>query len=161
MCSVLFLPLYSVFKCFRSSHACHMCSSFLFLPLQSLLTCFKSFLTRFADFNLSLFSLITLTQAVRLFYVSLRSQVHRQQHIVLSFSSMQRHGHSHELTSSCALPYYTVGISFIRQSQTSKFDGKTAILHAPSHLITHYHYVRVTERYAEILHVEVYNVSNF
>ena len=40
------------------------------------------------------------------------------------------------------------------QSQTSKFDGKTTILHAPSHMITHYHYVRVTERYTETLRVK-------
>ena len=49
MCSVLFLPVYSLFKCFRSSHACHM-RPVLFLPVQSLLTCFRSSLTRFADF---------------------------------------------------------------------------------------------------------------
>ena len=48
MCSVLFLAVYSLFKCFRSSHACHMCSV-LFLPVQSLLTCFRSSITRFAD----------------------------------------------------------------------------------------------------------------
>ena len=49
MCFVLFLPVYSLFKSFRSSHACHMCSV-LFLPVQSLLTCFRSSLTRFVDF---------------------------------------------------------------------------------------------------------------
>ena len=27
------------------------------------------------------------------------------------------------------------------------------MLHAPSHMITHYRYVRVTERYTETLHV--------
>ena len=39
-----------------------------------------------------------------------------------------RHGHSHKLTTSHALWYYTVGIPFCsshkRQSRTSKFDGK-------------------------------------
>ena len=59
--------------CFRSSRACHMCLLFLFLPVQSLLTRFRSSLTRFADF-VSLSSLITLFQTVRLFYVSLHSQ---------------------------------------------------------------------------------------
>ena len=49
----------------------------------------------------------------RLFYVSLRSQAPKQQYTVLSFSSaMRRHGHSHKLTSSRALRYYTVGIPF-------------------------------------------------
>ena len=41
MCSVLFLPVYSLFKCFRSSHACHM-RPVLFLPVQSLFKCFRS-----------------------------------------------------------------------------------------------------------------------
>ena len=54
------------------------------------------------------FVTITLPQTVRLFYVSLRSQAPQQQYTVLSFSSMQRHGHSHKLTSSRALQYYTV-----------------------------------------------------
>ena len=70
----------------------------------------------------------------------------------------ERHGHSHKLTSSCALWYYTVGIPFCSsrkgQSQTSKFDGKTTIPGAPGHVITHYCYVRVTERYTETLHVK-------
>ena len=43
---------------------------------------------------LSLSSLITLPQTVRLFYVSLRSQAPQQQYTVLSFSSMRRHGQS-------------------------------------------------------------------
>ena len=74
--------------------------------------CFRSSLTRFADF-VSLSSLITLPQTVRLFYVSLRSQAPKQQYTVLSFSSaMRRHGHSHKLTSSRALRYYTVDIPF-------------------------------------------------
>ena len=38
--------------------------------------------------------------------------------------------------------------------KTSKFDGKTTIPRAPSHMITHYHYVHVTERYTETLHVK-------
>ena len=36
VCSVVFLPVYSLFKCFRTSHACHLCS-ILLLPVQSLL----------------------------------------------------------------------------------------------------------------------------
>ena len=45
----------------------------------------------------------------------------------------------------------------VRQSQASirsKFDRKTTILCAPSYVITHYHYIRVTERYTETLHVK-------
>ena len=49
MCSVLFLPVYCLFKCFRSSHACHMCLV-LFLPVYSLFKCCRSSLTSFADF---------------------------------------------------------------------------------------------------------------
>ena len=94
----------------RSCHAFQMCSV-LFLPVQSLLTCFRSSLTRFADF-VTLSPLVTLPQAVRLFCVSLRSQAHQQQYTVLSFSSMRRHSHSHKLTSSRALRYYTVRIPF-------------------------------------------------
>ena len=119
---------------------------------------------------LSLLSLITLPQTVRLFYVSLRSQAPKQQYTVLSFSSMRRHGHSHktDLFNSLwaylsqkhrpNLRYYTVGIPFgtsrKRQSQKSKLDGKTTIPRAPTHMITHYCYVRVTERYTETLHVK-------
>ena len=51
------------------THVYGMCL-FLFLPVQSLLTCFRSFLTCFADFVSN-----TLPQTLRLFYVSLRSQV--------------------------------------------------------------------------------------
>ena len=59
---------------------------------------------------LSLSLLITLPQTVRLFYVLLHSQALQQQYTVLSFSLMQGHGHSHKLTSSRALWYYTVGV---------------------------------------------------
>ena len=41
MCSVLLFPVYSLFKCFRSSHACHMCLV-LFLPVYSLFKCSRS-----------------------------------------------------------------------------------------------------------------------
>ena len=57
-------------------------------------------------------SSLTLPKTVRLFNVSLRSQAPQQQYTVLFFSSMRRHGHSHKLTCSCALWYYTVGIPF-------------------------------------------------
>jgi len=60
----------------------------------------------------------------------------------------------------------------VKELQTSKFDGKATInTTCSSHLITHYRYVRVTEKYMEILHVkkmadlvavtQVYNASNF
>ena len=65
---------------------------------------------------LSLSSLITLPQTVRLLYVSLCSQAPKQQYTVLSFSSLRRHGHSHKLTSSRAL--HTVlhcGHTFLRR----------------------------------------------
>ena len=100
------------------------------------------------------FVTITLPQTVRLFYVSLRSQAPPQQYTVLSFSSMRRHGHSrsqinwplHGITlwpylSQTHRPnlwYCTVGIPFWtcrkRQSQTSKFDGKTTIPRDPSYV---------------------------
>ena len=151
---------------------------------------------------LSLSSLVTLPQTVRLFYISLCSQAPQQQCIVLSFPSMRRHGHSHKLTSSHALRYYTVGIPFSialhcmhysitlwaylsqthrpialhcmhygitlwaylseplikdshkRLSSTEILNHNTTIPCAPSHMITHYRYVRVTERYTETLHVK-------
>ena len=53
-----------------------------------------------------------LSEAFLLACVSLRSQAPQRQYIVLSFSSMRRHGHSHKPTSSRALRYYTVGIPF-------------------------------------------------
>ena len=84
---------YNVFKCFRSSHVCHVCLLFLFLPVQSLFTCFRSSYS-FCRLCLSLSSLITLPQTVRLFYVSLRSRTPNQQYTVLSFSLMRMHGNS-------------------------------------------------------------------
>ena len=93
-------------------------------------------------------------QTVKLFYVSLCFQALYQQYTVLSFSSIRRHYHSHKLTSSHALWYYTswaylsqmhrpnlwVGILFWtsrkRQWQTSKFNRK-AIPRAQTHMITH------------------------
>ena len=81
MCSVVFLPVYSLFKC----HACHMCST-LFLPVQSLLMHVFQKLSLPALRTLSLSSL-TLTQTVRLFNVSLRSQAPQQQYTVLSFDA--------------------------------------------------------------------------
>ena len=118
-----------------SVYANHMCLVLL-LPVQSLLTCFRSFLA------LRTLSLITLphTKAFLCF-------------IVFSGSPTAVHHPLH------ALRYYTVGIAFWtarkRQSQTSKFDGKaTNYTACSSHLITHYHYVRVTEEYTETLHVK-------
>ena len=109
MCSVLFLSVYSLFKCFRSSHACYMCSV-QFLPVQSLLTCFRSSLTRFVDF-VSLFLTNSSSDSKPLLrfiaFSGSPTAVHRA-----FLSSMRRHTHSHKLTSSCALRYYTVGIPF-------------------------------------------------
>ena len=110
MCSVLFLPVCSVFKCFRSSHACHICSPFVFACAKSAYV-FQKLSYSLCGLCLSLFSLITLPQTVR---VSLHSQAPQQQYTVLSFSLMQRHGYSHKLTSSRALQYYTVGIALIK-----------------------------------------------
>ena len=36
----------------------------------------------------------------------------------------------------------------------SKKNGKITIPHTPSHVITHYRYIHVTERYMETLHVK-------
>ena len=140
---------YNVFKCFRSSHVCHVCLLFLFLPVQSLFTCFRSSYS-FCRLCLSLSSLITLPQTVRLFYVSLRSQAPQQQYTGFPFlqckgmatvTNWPLHVHYH-IRLSVGIPFWS---SRKRQSQTSKFDGKTTIPRAPSHVITHYRYVCVTE----------------
>ena len=97
-------------KYFRRSHACHMCS-ILFLSVQSLLMhVFQKLSYLLCGLCLSLCSL-TLPQTIRLFNISLRSSgsattVHR----AFLFFDVNRHGHSHKLTSSHALWYYTVGI---------------------------------------------------
>ena len=47
--------------------------------------------------------------------------------------------------------------SLVKESQASnrsKLGGKATIPRAPSYVITHYRYVRVTERYTETLHVK-------
>ena len=101
------------------------------------------------------------------FLRSLRSQAPQQQYTVLSLSSMWRHGHSHKLTSSRALRYYTVGIPFQmhrpnlqyctvgipfwtshkRQSQMSKFNGKTTI---PARSNSHDHTLPLRTCYGEV-----------
>ena len=97
LCTLSCCCLYSLLKCFRSSHACHMCS-LLFLPVQSLLVhVFQKFSYLLCRLCLSLSSL-TLPQTVRLFNISLHSQAPQQQYTVHSFSSTQRHGHSRKLT---------------------------------------------------------------
>ena len=132
MCSVLFLPVYSLFKCFRSSQMCLV----LFLPVQTLLTCFRRLALQTLSLSFLTYNSSSDSKAFLGFIVfsGSPSAVHW-----LSFSSMQRHGHSHKLTSSRALQHYTVGIPFWtsckRQSQTSKFDGTTTIPRAPSHTI--------------------------
>ena len=107
MCLVVFLPVYSLFTQKISWLMLAICVWFCSCLCKACsCMCFRSSLTCFADF-LSLSSL-TLPQRVRLFNISL--QAPQQQYTVLSFSSMRRHSHSHKLTSSRALRYYTVGI---------------------------------------------------
>ena len=80
--------------------------------------------------KLSLSSLITLPQTVRLFYVSLRSQAPQQQYTVLSFSSMRRHGHSHKLTFTCTTPTVLhCGHNFLRRIDLLHSIACTTILH--------------------------------
>ena len=130
-----------------------MCSV-LFLPVRSLITCFRSSLTCFAN-CVSLFCHYNSSLDVRLFYVSLRSQAPNSS--TPCFPFLQCEGmatvtnwrlHMHygitlwEYLSQMHRPnlwYCTVGIPFWtshkRQSQTSKFNGKTTIPCAPSYVI--------------------------
>ena len=146
-CLVLFLPVYSVFKCFRSSHACHMCSLFLFLPVQSLLVYFRSSLTRFSTFHCVLrLSNSSLSLACETIPTAV--------HCAFLFFDAKAWPQSQTDLFKCTM----VGIPFCssckRQPQTSKFDGKDHNTTSPSHMITHYRYVRVTERYMKTLHVK-------
>ena len=120
-CLPYVLAVFFFLACAKSAH--------MFQNLSySLCGCCLSFLT------------LTLPQTVRLstFHYVLRlpnsslrvwpARIPQQQYTMLSFSSMRRHGHSHKLTSSRALWYYTVSIPFCsshkRQTRTSKFNGK-------------------------------------
>ena len=134
-----------------------MCSV-LFLPVQSLLTCFRNSYSLYR-LCLSLSSLITLPQTVRLFYAfHCVLRLSNSSNTVLSFFSSRCEGmatvtnwplHMHygitlwAYLSQTHRPhprYYIEGIAFWtsrkRQSQTSQFDGKTTILRAPTHVIT-------------------------
>ena len=105
----------------------------------------EALLPAFRTFSLSS---LTLPQTVRVFNISLHSQTPQQQYTMLSFSSMRRHGHSHKLTSSRALRYYTLGIPFWtsrkRQPQKSKYNWKTTTCFNLRDHTFSYHYVRVT-----------------
>ena len=98
----------------------------------------------------TLSSLITLPQTVRLFYVSLCSQPPQLQYTGFPFLQCKgmatvtnRPLHVHyRITFSVGIPFWS---SRKRPSQTSKFNRKTTIPRAPSHVITHYRYVCVTE----------------
>ena len=150
MCSVLFLPVYSLFSCFRSSHAYHMClvcsylctvcsnvSEALMLPyvFGSVLTCVQSvqMFQKLSCLPYVFGSVLACVQSAHMFqklsyslcrpclcnnFSSDSNAFHcvlrlpKWQYTMLSFSLMRRHDHSHKLTSSCALRYYTVGIPF-------------------------------------------------
>ena len=121
-------------KCLCLSYMC----SVLFLPVQSLLTCSKALL-------------------LALWTLSLTNNSSSDSKAFLHFMEFS----SSPTTVHCPLHvlwYCTVGIPFWtarkRQSQTSKVRRKKHNTVCSSHLITHYHYVRVTERYMETLHVK-------
>ena len=79
---------------------CKVCSHVSEALLLALQTLSLSFLTNTCNPSSD-------SKAFLRFYVSLHSQAPQQQYTVLFFSSMRRHGHSHKLTSSHALRYYT------------------------------------------------------
>ena len=113
----------------------HMCLV-LFLPVQSLLTCFRSF-------PLRTLSLITLPQTLKLFYVSLHSQAPQKQYIV--------HCMHYGITLWAYLSEPLKKDIHKRLSSTEKPQYNTT---CSSHLITHYRYIRVTEKYTETLHMK-------
>ena len=78
--------------------------------------------------GLSLYKLITLPQTVRLFYVSLRSQASQQQYTI-----------------HCMHIHYDITL-WAYLSEPLVKDSQATIMR---HLITHYRYVCVTERYTE------------
>ena len=85
--------------------------------------------------------LITLPQTERLFYILLRSQAPQQQYTV------------HCMHYSIIL-WAHLSEPLVKESQMSKFDGKNHNTACSSYLITHYHYVRVMDRYTETLHMK-------
>ena len=101
---------------------------------------------------------LTLPQTLRLFYVSLRFQAPQQQYIV------------HCMRYGITLWVY-LSEPFIKDSHKHLSSTESHNTACSSHLITHYRYVRVTEKYTETFHVkkmadlvtvtQVYNASNF
>ena len=127
--------------------------------------------------SLSLSPLITLPQTVRLFYVSLRSQAPQQQYTVLSFLRCEGMAtvtnwslHVHHGITLCAYlsqthrpialhcMHYSITLwAYLSEplvKDSHKRSTENTIPRAPSHVITHYRYVCVTERYTETLHVK-------
>ena len=91
MCSVVFLPVYSLFKCFRSFHACHMCSV-LFLVMQNLLTCFRSSLTHVRTLSLSFLTNSSSDSKAFLSYIAFSGFPTAVHHIIfLFFEGMASH----------------------------------------------------------------------
>ena len=81
----------------------------------------------------------------------------QQQYTVLSFLQCKGMA-SHKLTSSRGLritlwAYLSVDLVQDSHKRLSSTE-KTTIPRAPSHVITHYHYVCVTERYTETLYMK-------
>ena len=116
-----------------SVYAYHMCLN-LFLLVQSLLTCFSSFLTHFVDFVSNNSSSDT-----KALYVSLHSQAPQQQYI------------AHCMHYSITLWAY-LSEPFLKNGHKRRRESHNTM--CSSHLITHYHYIRVTEKYTETLHVK-------
>ena len=92
-------------KCFRSSHAYHLCSV-VFLPWYSLFKMFQKISCLAYVFHSVLacgkpaHACVSEALLPALWTnISLRFQAPQQQYTMLSFSSMRRHGHSHKLTS--------------------------------------------------------------
>ena len=131
----------------------------------------------FCGLCLSLSPLITLPQTVRRFYVSLRSQAPQQQYTVLSFlrckgmatfTNWPLHVHhgitlwaylsqTHRPIALHCMHYGITLWAYLSEpliKDSHKRSTENTIPRAPSHVITHYRYVRVTERYTETLHVK-------
>ena len=132
----------------------HMCLA-LFLPVQlCLLMCFRSYLSHLiCGVCLSLSSLITLPQTVRLFLgFIVFSGSPTAPHCAFLFFDAKAWPQSQTAR---APWYYTLGIPFWTSCKDShkrlKFDGKTTVLCASTHVITHLH---VTERYTDMLHMK-------
>ena len=116
-----------------------LCLSYVF---GSVLDCMCKVCSGVSEALLIALLLITLTQTVRLFYVSLRSQAPQQQYTV--------HCMHYGITLWAYLTEPLVKDSHKRLSSTEK----PQYCACSSRLITHYHYVRATEIYTETLHVK-------